>query len=550
MPWGAGTTDWPTANDANYGSGLARVDGMDTVWARDINFLYTQTEEMQKFAGNSGQRIGEQQGATEGPGGLESPNDPVAAVGINLATKDEYIGAAGFDVFRVTDDINWTGAGPKVVLAVDQAGILSTYGGIDIGSTEYLEIPHGAALPATFEEGRIFRLDTTEVIYHADGAGWNALTGAEIAPHGVVVGNAVSGDTTLNCDYLDVGDGVGIEAALLAAATDPDAPKDVFIKRGIYDLGAGAATPPFVVPSNIHVRGAGRGMTQITTKTDGGFQGAFQLSGSNSTLQDLTIYVPGPINAVGPGTLNVVSIEGGYNCCQRVDVNFDAAGWAIALQANAILRNVFSTGVVGVSAAYDVKLVDCIVGGTGAAPSYIGNGYAPGIELNCFRVNTGGGVPTLSATIDRCVSYGGDIGALVDVVAHVTNCDLALWYSRGITLAGANSSKSLVHGNQIVGAVAGVATAVGILLDTNVNQCGISQNHLELMVAAVGQIGISLISAAGNAIVGNRGAVAQPWTVAVNIDNLSTVNEVMGQNFSGSAPIINLGAGNDVAHNL
>lgn len=174
MAWPTDTS-WPELNDADYGSGSARVDGVNIVYARDVNFLYTQTKALQEFGGNPGELIGEDQTAARGPGGLSSPNDPATQVGIRLAAKDEYLGAGGEDLFQIIDDILSTGAGPTIVVRVAEDGILYVSGGIDIGSSEYLEIPHGNTLPTTFEEGRLFRKDDTDELYHADGAGWNLV---------------------------------------------------------------------------------------------------------------------------------------------------------------------------------------------------------------------------------------------------------------------------------------------------------------------------------------------------------------------------------------
>lgn len=192
MAWPTDTA-WPGSNDSDYGSGSARVDSVDIVWARDINFLYTQTKVFQQFIGNTGELLGEQLGDGYGPGGLVSPNDPASAVGIELAAWDEYIGAAGNDLFRIVDDKSGSGSGPTVVASIDDSGILVVSGGIDVGSTEYLEIPHGNTLPATFEEGRVFRKDDEDTIYHADGSAWNAITGTDTNAVHVNVGAEISG---------------------------------------------------------------------------------------------------------------------------------------------------------------------------------------------------------------------------------------------------------------------------------------------------------------------------------------------------------------------
>lgn len=213
MPWPTSTA-WPTANDSSYGSGAARVDAVDIVWARDVNFLYTQTEAFQDVIGTSGRLIGEVSGTGTGPGGLISPKAPGVDNGIVLATWDEYISAGGNDIFKIIDDWSGAGAGPTTVAAIDDAGIMSLLGGIDIGSTEYLEIPHGNSLPLTFEEGRIFRKDDTDTLYHADGAGWNVVDVATAIHDNVAaeISAIAAKATPVAADYLVIEDSAAGDA--------------------------------------------------------------------------------------------------------------------------------------------------------------------------------------------------------------------------------------------------------------------------------------------------------------------------------------------------
>jgi hypothetical protein len=100
-----------------------------------------------------------------------------------------------------------------------------------------------------------------------------------------IVGNSVAGDTLAVCNYLDVGDGVQLQAALTAAgALSPVG--DVWIRPGNYTL----ATAALNVPASVQVRGSGRGTIINTTATQ---RKAFTLN-SVAALEDVNIAVRVP----------------------------------------------------------------------------------------------------------------------------------------------------------------------------------------------------------------------------------------------------------------
>lgn len=94
--------------------------------------------------------------------------------------------------------------------------------------------------------------------------------------------------------YPDPGDGSGIAAALAAAAVKAG---DVWIRPGLYNLGAGAVAAPLIIPANCLVRGAGAA-TRIVGRASGE-QGIFQLAGASSELRDVRAEAPA---AGGAGT--------------------------------------------------------------------------------------------------------------------------------------------------------------------------------------------------------------------------------------------------------
>lgn len=101
----------------------------------------------------------------------------------------------------------------------------------------------------------------------------------------------------------DPGDGTGIQAAFALAAVTPG---DVWIRPGLYDLGAGAAVAPLVAPPGITVEGAG--MDTVIRSKAAGDQGVIVLSsniltGRFNTLRNLTIEGVAPSEGLGSTAL-------------------------------------------------------------------------------------------------------------------------------------------------------------------------------------------------------------------------------------------------------
>lgn len=220
-----------------------------------------------------------------------------------------------------------------------------------------------------------------EWVLHIDG-----LSVVRAAP-AVVVGNALSGDTAADCDYLDTGNGAQLEAAIVAANA---ANKDVWIRPGLYDFNlVGGPSAPITV--SVKVRGAGNGQTAIGTR-DNGDQGVFELS--NGQIEDVIVLVRKPLAATA-GSTAVVSLVGGS--MRRVRVEFDA--WDAAGASDTTLRS----GVT-VTTGDGVVLEDIVVYGM---PSMIGYGETG--ESAAFRLSAGGGVEA-PVRLSRCSSVNSGIG--------------------------------------------------------------------------------------------------------------------------------------------
>lgn len=88
----------------------------------------------------------------------------------------------------------------------------------------------------------------------------NGTTVKAIKGPSITVGNALRGDTINDCDYLDAGDGVQLQAALTAAGARVC---DVFVREGVYTLAT-----PLTVPTLVTVEfAAGFGTALRNTAT-------------------------------------------------------------------------------------------------------------------------------------------------------------------------------------------------------------------------------------------------------------------------------------------
>jgi len=347
-----------------------------------------------------------------------------------------------------------------------------------------------------------------------------------------VVGNSVNGDTSVVCDYLDVGDGVQLQAALAAAGSG----KDVYVRPGTYDLGAGAATAPLVVPDNVRVRGAGQGHSVIVTKVDN--QGAFQL-GYKSVVEDLSVNVALPTGACS-GQTSVVLFNDEVSECRRVSVYFlgtytaTEAGWSVLL------------GVFGLTNTLvtDARLVDCTVGKrTIPAPSFVSLGklisqglravYVPAIVTGLNTVAVRG-----------LVSHGCDIGVEFLSKARVLDFTVYDAYQYGVWLNTTDSCE-VVDGE--VNMVASGGTEIGVFLDT-LTDSDVDGVRVIASTGAAGTRAVGLDASDRNVVRGVR--VSSGWGYGVDLDASSDGNVIVSNQLSqATLAVRDLGAGNDVAHN-
>jgi len=350
----------------------------------------------------------------------------------------------------------------------------------------------------------------------------------------IIVGNSVNGDTAADCDYLDSGDGVQLVTALAAAG----AGKDVYIRPGTYNLGAGAAVAPLVVPASVRVRGAGRLHTKITTKTSGD-QGAFTLA-ADSILEDLGINVGLPTGS-GSGSTSVVFLNGARAKCKSVSVDFPGT-WTSTEAGYTVLRSVFKIG--DTAAPPDCLLDDCWAGQHNGVPSLISLGLSGGNEMACFRIPQTASPTWFAALIVKAQTEGGDWAVMAGDRVKVALSSFYDMYLRGVIISGSDASGSEVVDNHIH-PLGSAGTEIGVLLNA-ATQVGVQNNYIEFTTPTSGQYAISLTGADNNTVTGNRGPGGLAGAASLDVssdNNIVTANQFNGASYN------DLGSANDAAHN-
>jgi hypothetical protein len=219
-------TAWPGDIDAIQN----RTDAVDIVYDDDFDYQDEQSRTIEAWLGSvtTGQIIGDNGNAADGPSGLASPiTDGGGNAAIILAAKTAF---AADDILSVGD--NHTAAYVEK-MSLNPTGLLWTLGGVDAGAM--LIIPD-SALPAFGTAGRLHWDPATPGLKFDDGAAW-----------------------------LDVGATAGsyLEFSNNHTETQSGAPVESTVGQGVLDGGlvSGSLTPyfrcvvtPTMTPGTVSVR--------------------------------------------------------------------------------------------------------------------------------------------------------------------------------------------------------------------------------------------------------------------------------------------------------
>jgi len=363
-------------------------------------------------------------------------------------------------------------------------------------------------------------------------------SGDKSAP-AIIVGNQVAGDSASDVDYLDIGDGVQLAAAIAAASGSPA--RDVYIRPGTYDYSLGSLTGPITIPASVRVRGAGYGQVTISTLYSGNpvDPRAFSLS-AGASLENVTIFCPDATMGDVQNVVDGIVTLGGYEAtCRHVAVSFENGwtGWDLANNVTVEAAFCMNPGVSSTSRVVDCFAVNVpqILAAFGASP------FASVITKS-------GSINTVSAL----VSYGADIGVYDSGgPVIVFNSEIDGTYDTIVNLSSENCE---VHGNVLtrLASMGGDGVSIG----SAAHRCSLQDNRIE---GLTGASGANAINASSDfcIISGNRGVGdligGSGWQSALNISG--DYNTVISNNFfDGVTPSANnyndSGTGNDIAHNL
>ena len=397
-----------------------------------------------------------------------------------------------------------------------------------------------SALPSN-DDAMAFGVRIGDVVYFRTGMSLgdgDSASGIAPVPGGVggggqhtakiIVGNSVAGDTLSECHYLDPGDGSGVVAALAAAFLSSS---DVWIRPGIYDLGAGVTPVGMItIPDGVTVRGAGRESTIFHT-SDGSVSldpMAFAL-GNGSTLLDVAVFCPVPTDYMNPTTDYIVECTGVGALVQRVLVSFDNYWNAIADPYYAdYISAVF--GASGPASGRQNRLVDC---------------EALSIPWDNMYIR---GVYHFSSVfvVERFHAEGSDTGAYIrgadcSIVNSFFENDFYMYY---YGIEASFGARAQIIGNRVAGRFDGGngSKPYRVIGSNNV----VMANNVATASAATANARFIDISQSDRgSFTGNVGV---GFVDGIYLNATADDNIVIGNNVGG-ATIIDLGTGNDLAHN-
>jgi hypothetical protein len=253
----------------------------------------------------------------------------------------------------------------------------------------------------------------------------------------IIVGNALAGDTTANCHYLDPGDGTGIAAAFAAALVLSPLLVDIYIRRGTY-----TSSVTLNPPSGCNIHGAGIGSTILKGPIATASQAGTVLDpGTNVTLSNMTVIVRDPATGNTANARGGIGISAGCTYRNLDVVLGDNTGTVV--DATKLCFSYQGSPVIGGTTWENVsmRVANLTTFGTGSA-TYgiflysIAAAYteptSPNIVRNCsFTIPTGGAA---------------GVGFLTNIYATVIDGFYAQGVNSACNVAGAQTITGTVRG--------------------------------------------------------------------------------------------------------
>lgn len=382
------------------------------------------------------------------------------------------------------------------------------------------------------------------------------LPGSDLRGPAIVVGNSVAGDTSDVCDYLDIGDGAQLNAALTAAAGASPV-KDVWIRPGTYDLSQGGSPAGPLSVDGVMCRGAGRESVTIQTKTVGDVR-AFLIE-DGGELEDVSILVPKATSDYTGSAAGIVTLDSTTGLpsprCRRVSVMFDDyLNWT-TLEIGRITSHIVAAFVME-TGARQALVEDCLAFCT--ETEWDGSSPVPPLnQLSGFlsKADAFGFGPRF----ENCISYGGDFGFVgtasgVDQGGRFHGCESIepAWYgflAEGTSILRIDECLVLLAS---VGATLGFnvgSTGMAVLLQSNRNNVSDSEFKITSTNGTPAGVFAIDIEQDDNVVTSNKCIGFD--TTAINLQAASTKNIVTGNRTFGEV-IVDAGTAgtNEVAHNV
>lgn len=293
-------------------------------------------------------------------------------------------------------------------------------------------------------------------------------SGGSILNHTIIVGNSLAGDTAPQVDYLDPGDGSGLEAALVAAAAYGGTGVDVLLRNGTYDFELGAVAGLLAIEEGVRLLGVNRDSVIIKTRTTlpGSETYAAFYCYSGSSIENLTVVVQPPTDAyLGSNTafIGFVNTHAApadnslETLARRVNIVFSGSlSAAQSTNFGPIVRGFeFSNGAI---------LAECQVKD---AWSFLQNGGATPFVAFMADIDNGNTAPYHVSECSSVGTYlvadrGGDIGfGILNGPGTFTNCTVTearLW---GILISAEANSVQIIA-PRVVWSTADLVGRVGI----------------------------------------------------------------------------------------